>query len=482
MIAPRLPDFTDAHLLVIGDALLDCYVIGDVGRISPEAPVPVVRHLQSREVAGGAANVAMNVAALGSRTTLVTVVGDDAEAGKLLEIVGRGGIAVRAVADQGRPTSVKTRIVGNNQQLVRIDRESVAPLVPEIEERLIAELEAALAECSALLISDYGKGTLTDRVLAETIRLARQHGVPCIVDPKRKDFTAYAGADLIKPNMAEFEAAVGRACPSNQALAEAAVALAEDLGSRLLVTRSSKGMSLFSQHGTELHVAAQAQEVFDVSGAGDTVLATLGCALASDWPLDQAVTLANIAAGLVVRKAGTATLTCQELISALGRDRDSAKPEHGLVVGWDEARRLRQQWQQEGYKVGFTNGCFDLLHPGHVRILAGAAAHCDRLIVGLNSDASITRLKGSNRPVQAEHDRAEVLAALADVALVVLFEQDTPEELVRLLVPDVIAKGADYREDQVVGGDVVKAAGGRVVLVPLLEGRSTSRLVERSRS
>lgn len=482
MSGPRLPDFAGAHLVVIGDALLDCYEIGDVGRISPEAPVPVVRHLQSRHVAGGAANVAMNVATLGSRVTLVTVAGDDPEAQDLLEIVRRGGIEPRIVTDQRRPTSIKTRVVGNSQQLVRIDRESTEPVAPDIEDLLLAELEAALRDCNALLISDYGKGSLTDRVLAEAVRLARQHGIPCIVDPKRKDFSAYAGADLIKPNMAEFEAAVGHSCPTTQVLTEAAIALAGSLGSRLLVTRSSKGMSLFSQDGADLHVAAQAQEVFDVSGAGDTVLATLGCALASGWSLDQAVTVANVAAGLVVRKAGTATLTCEELINALGQELEPAHPGHGLVAGWDEARLLRLQWQQAGQTVGFTNGCFDLLHPGHIRILAGAAAHCDRLIVGLNTDQSIKRLKGESRPVQGEADRAEVLAALADVALVVLFEQDTPEELVRLLVPDVIVKGADYTEDQVVGGDIVKAAGGKVVLVPLLEGRSTSRLVERSRS
>lgn len=471
---------SQARVVVLGDALLDCYDFGDVHRVSPEAPVPVLRYQRRQAVAGGAANVAVNAATLGAKTTLIAVVGADDAADELKAILAPHLVSFEAVIDGERPTSIKTRVVANNQQLIRIDRESTRPIDPDTETKVISRLQDALAECDVLLISDYGKGCLTDRVLAEAISLCGELGIPSLVDPKRADFSAYAGASLIKPNLAELQMVCGYPCETSEAITDAAQKLQDRLSSSILVTRSSKGMSLFEVGKPALHVPAKAQEVFDVSGAGDTVLATLGVALATQSDLPSAVRLANAAAGVVVRKAGTASVTAIELRDALAADTTIRRGNHAHIADWHSAKAVREDWKHDGLKVGFTNGCFDLLHPGHIRIIAGAAAHCDRLILGLNSDKSIARLKGPSRPIQPEADRAEVLAALSDVDMVVLFDQDTPLELVDLLVPDVIAKGADYTEDQVVGADVVKAAGGRVVLVPLLAGRSTTSLIERS--
>ncbi|WP_349356878.1 D-glycero-beta-D-manno-heptose-7-phosphate kinase [Sphingobium nicotianae] len=473
--------FNGTRVVVIGDALLDCYEIGEVIRISPEAPVPVVLHQDRRSVPGGAANVAMNCATLGADVTLIYVAGNDAAAEELTKILARGNIDSRVVLDASRSTSIKTRVVAGTQQLLRLDRETTAPIGPKIEDALLAAFESVINCCDTVLLSDYCKGSLTDRVLEHVIARAHSLGVPCLVDPKRKDFSSYAGATLIKPNLGEFEAVVGHTCNETAQIEEAAAKLCHKLGSDLLVTRSSKGMSLLSRDAEPVHLAARAFEVFDVSGAGDTVLATLGVALAGRWEMAKAMALANVAAGIVVQKAGTATLAIDELNEAILADHAVALP-GGSVVDWEEARKRCQDWQKRGLKVGFTNGCFDLLHPGHVRSIHAAASHCDRLVVAINSDASVRRLKGATRPVQSEQDRAEIMAALSQVALVIIFDEDTPFELIAYLEPDVLVKGADYREEDVAGGDIVKARGGRIVLVPILEGRSTSKLVERSRA
>ncbi|MFN3352083.1 MAG: D-glycero-beta-D-manno-heptose-7-phosphate kinase [Brevundimonas sp.] len=476
----RFP-FIDAPILVLGDVMLDGYVIGDVRRISPEAPVPVLRHSQDRESAGGAANVALNIVSLGGKATLVGLVGDDAEGRRLAGIAAAAGVVCDLVEDPSRPTIAKTRVMAGAHQMIRIDREVLSPLSPEVEDRLIARAVAGLEGARALAISDYAKGVLSDRVLTEVIAAAKAHGVPVLIDPKRTDFAAYAGADVIKPNRGELSAATGLPCGTDaeaEAAARRAIAVT---GADILLTRSEQGIAYYPEDGEALTAPTQAAEVFDVSGAGDTVLAAYALAVAGGMPAAQAMRLANAAAGVVVSKAGTAVVALDELEAAM-EPLDHRPEAAGRLLSWDEAARLRDGWRRQGLTVGLTNGCFDLLHPGHVAILREAAAACDRLIVALNTDESVSRLKGPTRPVQAETARAEVVGAIRGVDAVVLFGEPTPLELIQTLVPDVLVKGADYTEDQIVGADVVKAAGGRIVRVPLREGHSTTRLVERSKA
>lgn len=478
--AQRFP-FIDAPILVLGDVMLDGYVIGDVRRISPEAPVPVLRHSQDRESAGGAANVALNIVSLGGKATLVGLVGDDAEGRRLAEIAQAAGVVCDLVQDASRPTIAKTRVMAGSHQMIRIDRETLSPISEAVETCLIAQALDGLRTASALAISDYAKGVLTDRVLGEVIAAASAQGVPVLIDPKRTDFAAYAGASVIKPNRGELSAATGLPCGTDteaEAAARRAIAVT---GADILLTRSEQGIAYYPKDGEPLTAPTQAAEVFDVSGAGDTVLAAYALAVAGGLPAAQAMRLANAAAGVVVSKAGTAVVTLDELEAAM-EPLDHRPEAAGRLLSWEEAAGLRESWRRQGLTVGFTNGCFDLLHPGHVAILREAAAACDRLIVALNTDASVSMLKGPARPVQAETARAEVVGAIRGVDAVVLFGEPTPLELIRTLVPDVLIKGADYAEDQIVGGDVVKAAGGRIVRVTLREGHSTTRLVERSRS
>ena len=330
------------------------------------------------------------------------------------------------------------------------------------------------------MISDYGKGMLTDRVLAGSIAMARARGVPILVDPKRRDFSLYAGADVIKPNRLELMAATGLTCGTDEEVARAADAAMRQTGASLLVTRAEKGMSYFASGAAPIHMPTHAKLVFDVSGAGDAVLATFAYGLVGALPIEQAMRLANLAAGIVVSKPGTATITLDELRAEAAFHEESSAFRKGGLALLDEARAIREHWRRQGLSVGFTNGCFDLLHPGHVAILRGAARLCERLIVGLNSDASVSRLKGSTRPVQPALARAAVLGAIDCVDLVVIFDEDTPYDTIGALVPDVLIKGADYTEDQIIGADVVRSAGGRVERIRLVEGQSTSELIRRA--
>lgn len=467
---------------VVGDIILDVYIGGEVERISPEAPVPVIRLLSERRVPGGAANVAANVAALGTSVRLIGIAGDDDDFHQL-----RRALASHANVDIGgvlktreRPTTTKTRIVGQRQQIARIDREDARPISGQLETDMIGGIKAALAGCDAILISDYGKGVLTDRVLSATIAAARDLRIPVIVDPKRRDLSAYAGAAIVTPNRAELALATGLPTSSDEEIERAARAASAACGASILVTRSEKGMSFVPLAGDVVHLPTAAREVFDVSGAGDTVVAVLGAALAADLPIVEAMQLANQAAGIVVGRFGTAVVTLADLDAAMHALSGAEDVQDGRLLSRDALTAQREHWRQLGLTVGFTNGCFDLLHPGHVSLLAQAAAACDRLIVALNTDASVSRLKGPARPVQSEVARAEVMGALKGVAAVVLFGEDTPLALIEAVRPDVLVKGADYREDQVVGADIVKAGGGRVLLAGLTPGQSTSRLIARS--
>jgi D-beta-D-heptose 7-phosphate kinase/D-beta-D-heptose 1-phosphate adenosyltransferase len=385
-------------------------------------------------------------------------------------------------------TIVKTRYLGGQQQLVRVDREQAGGLGPEIADELMDALEAALDDHDVLVLSDYGKGVLSDRVLDYVLPRAQARGQRVIVDPKRRDLGRYRGALLITPNRKELEEATGLPCQSDaEADAAAAVAMARS-GAGILLTRSERGMSLYQPGQAPLHLSAQAREVFDVSGAGDTVVAVLALGLAAGQTAARALRAANAAAGVVVGKLGTSTCSPEELLAALrgsgaGRSDggDRRGPFQPAPTPLPEAVAARAQWRSAGLTVGFANGCFDLLHPGHVTLLGKAAQQCDRLIVAINSDASVARLKGPSRPVQGQNARAIVLQALKGVDQVIVFEEDTPLTVIQALSPDILFKGADYREDQVVGGDVVKAAGGRVALIDLVAGHSTTALVGRAR-
>jgi D-beta-D-heptose 7-phosphate kinase/D-beta-D-heptose 1-phosphate adenosyltransferase len=476
----RLSALKLVRVAVIGDVMVDEYVDGHVERISPEAPVPVVRSGLTRSVAGGAANAAANVAALGAHAVLVGLVGRDGpdEFARLMKSHGRvemGGLVV----DAGRRTTRKTRVLSQRQQLVRLDSEDLHPLSETVEAELCAAAAGASAECDIVILSDYGKGVLTDRTLRAAIEAAKAAGRRVVVDPKRTDFSAYRGADIVTPNRSELSRASGLPTETDAQVEQAAHKIADQFGGALLVTRSEQGMSFFDGRRPALHVPTVAREVFDVSGAGDTVVATLATALAAGFDIAEAILLANHAAGLVVAKAGTATVSFNELGDAIDLGAYAvAGP--APVLGREEAERWRNHWGRQGLTVGFTNGCFDLLHPGHVSLIRQSAAACDRLIVALNSDASVRRLKGPRRPVQSESARAEVMSALKGVALVTIFEEDTPREIIEALRPDLIVKGADYKLEDVVGADLVQARGGKVLLVDLVSGHSTTKLIAQS--
>jgi D-beta-D-heptose 7-phosphate kinase/D-beta-D-heptose 1-phosphate adenosyltransferase len=472
-----------APIAVIGDIMLDCYLHGDVERISPEAPVPVVRHREERHVPGGAANVACNIAALGFPVEVIGLTGTDFEHTRLLAALSERGVGTDGiVAECMRPTTTKLRIIGAHQQIARIDKEDRTPLASHIEDQLIAAAQKAIAPASAVIVSDYLKGVLSDRVLKEIISCACAAGKILLVDPKRRDWSAYQGASILTPNRKELTDATGLPCESDEQAERAIIRLRDVCASNILLTRSERGMSFYPADGKPIHIRAVARDVFDVSGAGDTVIATLAAALASKLDLRVVLHMANTAAGIVVGKIGTSTVTRAELSKALAAmevDVDEST-RAACCVSWEEVTDLRARWKRQGLSVGFSNGCFDLVHPGHVSLIQQAAAACDRLIVALNSDASVRRLKGPTRPVQSEEARASVIAAMRGVAAVVIFDEETPLNLISLLQPDVLIKGADYTEDTVVGADIVKAAGGRIVLAGLVPGQSTTSIIGRS--
>jgi len=467
-----------AKVAVIGDIMIDVYLTGGVNRISPEAPVPVVKWVSERSVPGGAANVLANLVSIGTQATLVGVIGDDGGARDLAELLLRadGADLSGVVVDRTRQTIRKTRVLGQHQQLMRIDREDTHPLSAAIEDELIARAIAAAEASDIVVLSDYGKGVLSDRVLRAVIDRVNGLRKKILVDPKRQDFAAYRGATILTPNRAELTLATGMRCESDEE-AETAVRRAQErCPADIVLTRAEKGISLFPRDGAPTHVPTVAREVFDVSGAGDTVVALLAAVLASCDDVVAAMKVANHAAGIVVGKAGTATLTHAELLASLGTS-SIARDIDGGLVDLTQALVLRSAWRDAGYTVGVANGCFDLLHPGHVSLIRQAAQNCDRLIMALNSDASVKRLKGPTRPVQNERARAEVIGAVKGVALVVLFDEDTPYELIKALQPDVLIKGADYAGKEVVGSDIVESRGGKVVLAQLVDGQSTSKLI-----
>jgi len=471
-------------VLCVGDLMLDDFVYGEVTRISPEAPTPVLAVRRSEIEIGGAGNVARNIAALGARCIFVALIGNDDAGLVLTNALGKlnGGIVPDLVVDRARQTTRKVRFVSEHHSthLIRADWETAEPISAQSESALIAYAEAALPQVGAAVLSDYAKGVLTPRVIRAVIDGARRLGKPVIVDPKSHDYGVYRGATLITPNAKELAAAVHRPLASEDEVAEAAAELARAIACEaVLVTRSDEGMTLHVEGRTPIHVPAYPVKVRDVSGAGDTVAAVMAVLLAMQTPLEPAMRAANAAAAVVVGKRGTATVSLAELRHRILPAASLAR-EDKIVFDWSVLDERLAQWRRHGLRIGFTNGCFDLLHRGHIRLLAEARAACDLLVVGLNSDASTRRLKGQGRPINPAVSRAEVLAALEAVDLVVVFEQDTPLELIRLVRPNVLIKGADWSQN-VVGSDVVEAAGGQVILVDLVPGHSTTAIVERTR-
>ncbi|HEY7901603.1 MAG TPA: D-glycero-beta-D-manno-heptose 1-phosphate adenylyltransferase [Caulobacteraceae bacterium] len=473
-----LDEVAGARVLVIGDIMLDCFIDGAVSRVSAEAPVPVLAHRSEAVMLGAAGNVARNLAALGGVATLIGLIGDDDEGREVHALISEG-VRAELIIDPGRRTTTKTRFVSSGQQLLRLDREDVAPAEGAVEARLTDAVKAAAGEARAILLSDYGKGAVTAGVAAAALAAAKARGIPLIVDSKARHFALYGEADVIKPNAAELAFATGLPTATD---IEVEVALAEALAhspcGAILVTRSAKGMSLAVRGQPVRHFRRPAPEVFDTAGAGDTALAALGLALAAGAKLADATRLALLASSVAVEKAGVAVVSPAELLEAeLAAHR---QPSEAKIVTHEGLLKAVRRWRGRGLRIGFTNGCFDILHPGHVAYLAQARSWCDRLVVAVNSDASVCRAKGPGRPINDLEGRALVLAGLACVDLITAFEEDTPAALIAALRPDVLVKGGDYEPETVVGADQVRSWGGEVKIADFVVGHSTTATLART--
>ncbi len=469
--------FSRLRVLVIGDLMLDRYIVGEVDRISPEAPVPVLRHAHRYQRPGGAANVAMNLAGLGCGALLAGFWGDDAERQELEALLQKGGVDTVGAVSTELPTISKTRIVGRTQQLLRLDIESAERPSAEDAGRLLERAEALIEKVHAVVLSDYAKGALTAELCERVIRRARALGVPVLADPKTPDLSKYSGATAVCPNLHELAQATGLPIENLPALLAAGEAQRREHDIRLLaVTMSEKGIQVLSDAGST-HSPARAREVFDVSGAGDTVIATLAAGLAAGLPVETAVELANLAAGVVVGKVGTAPIAHHELTALLTPSQSLGDAEK--ILGREALLARVADWRAAGETIVFTNGCFDLLHVGHVTLMEDCRRFGSKVVLGLNTDASVQRLKGPARPVVGERDRARVMAALGAVDAVTLFDEDTPVALIEALKPDVLVKGGDYSVETVVGHEMVLARGGRVEIVPIVEGFSTTGIVRK---
>jgi D-beta-D-heptose 7-phosphate kinase/D-beta-D-heptose 1-phosphate adenosyltransferase len=473
--------FAGIRMLVVGDVMLDRYLIGDVARISPEAPVPVVRLARESVSVGGAGNVALNLAGLGVHADVAGWTGDDEAGARLRELLGLAGVRVQGIeVIRGRPTTTKTRVLSGQQQLVRIDDEESAPR-QTVERRVWDDRVLELLDdgYDALVLSDYAKGVLSDDLCRRLIKRGRERGIPVLVDPKGLDYGKYVGATTITPNETELAATTQVSASDPFELIESAARLRHLLDLDFVtLTRGEAGISLIEESGTR-HVPARAREVFDVSGAGDTAIATLAAGIATGLDAHDAAVLANLAAGIIVGKSGTVPIRQDQLLNALGPAEDAPQPLDDKLVSLEAAVALVSRWRFEGNEVGFTNGCFDLVHAGHVTYLDWARRNCDRLVVGLNTDVSVRALKGEGRPVNHEAARSRVLAGLAAVDAVVCFEDTTPLSIIEALRPDVLIKGEDYLEADIVGATEVRSWGGRVLRAPLMDGHSTSAMLDR---
>jgi D-beta-D-heptose 7-phosphate kinase/D-beta-D-heptose 1-phosphate adenosyltransferase len=468
---------SSVHILALGDIMLDRYIYGDVERISPEAPVPVFHSKKVHYSLGGVGNVIRNLMDLQAKSTVIAMCGPDRKGDELKALLENHSRINVNLMSYGT-TICKTRYVSSGQQLMRVDEEANMPLPNDLVEHLIQQLSLTIQTFDIVILSDYAKGFLTPELCQKVIELAKAHHIPVLVDPKGNDYRKYQGCTIITPNLKELSDVSGKKLTNDSEIVTAAKSLMAEFNlDHVLVTRSAEGMTLVSYQGEYHHLPTNAREVFDVSGAGDTVVATLAIAIAKGLDLVSACQLANTAAGIVVGKAGTATIHLEELEKAFTNGCNVRSKQK--IYPLTQAADLIQTWRHQGLKVGFTNGCFDLLHSGHVHSLESAKAKCDRLIVGLNSDASIKRLKGKARPIQGEDVRSLVLSALEVVDMVIIFDDDTPLSLIETLMPDVLFKGKDYTIETVVGADIVQKNGGHVELISLIPGFSTSNIIEK---
>ncbi len=493
-LTPILDKIPQTAVMVVGDIMLDIFIYGDAKRISPEGPVPVLTVGRENRMLGGAGNVISNLSSLQAKAYIFAVIGKDDDGREVQSIAQSMNADIAGlIEDESRPTTVKTRFLAQNQQLLRSDFEKTHALSKDIEDKLFAKIEKTLSKVQAVVLSDYGKGVLSAALIAKIITAAHDKGLQVLVDPKGLDYTIYKGADVVTPNRKELsEATAGMETKSDEDVVRAAQKLASHAGiANVLATRSEDGMTLVRGEAPShpLHLRTQAREVFDVSGAGDTVIATVAAGIATGATLEEAATLANIAGGIVVGKVGTTPIRLEELSSALSQ-KDFA--DHGLQArlfhDWSAAKEIVDQWKARGLCVGFTNGCFDILHYGHVNYLNHARGKCDRLIVALNHDASVKILKGEGRPVNDELARGTVIGSLAAVDLVVYFgaektgDDNTPSSIVGYLQPDVFFKGGDYSVESLPEAKVVHAYGGKVEIMNLYEGYSTTNTIAKMKS
>ena len=471
--------FERHRILVIGDLMLDKYVWGRVQRISPEAPVPVVQIDHVTNSPGGAANVAMNLRSLGCRVSIAGFLGNDEDGRCLLDRLKSAGVETQAVVSvPGRPTITKTRILGGQQQMLRLDVEQTNHFSSELYDVLLSRI-GELGDASTVVLSDYGKGVLSGTICRAVILRAREHSIPVFVDPKGFKYEKYAGCHAISPNRGELAAVTAADATNLDELFSKGEHLRSELGiSHLMVTLGELGIALVDSNGTR-RFPAQCREVFDVSGAGDTVIATVAAATAAGLEFEEAIQLANLAAGLVISKIGTTPIDKDELIAALSPSENEAKGQQ-KICSQEELAQLVARWRLAGHRIVLTNGCFDLLHAGHLALLEQARREGDCLVVALNSDRSVRRIKGAGRPILSEDARAKLLAALSCVDAVVLFDEETPLNIIRAVQPNVLAKGANYLEAEVVGSNEITAWGGRVAIIPLIEESETEAVLKRA--
>lgn len=488
-LVKTLKAIENLKIMVVGDLMLDTFVYGDVERISPESPVPVLTVSREDRMLGGAGNVVSSLAALKAKPVLLSITGKDENGDEAAAIAKSLGADISGlIADESRPTILKTRYLARNQQVLRTDMEKTHPIDADIEARILAAVQKNIKQVKAVVLSDYGKGLLTKTLLEKTIRAANEAGVPVLVDPKGNDFSLYRGADIVTPNRKELgEAADVKTLKGDDEIVAAAKKIIRDCGIKnVLATRSEDGMSLVPSVGDTLHLKAQAREVFDVSGAGDTVIAVMAAALATGAHSMEAAKMANIAGGIAVSKVGTTPVRAEEILAVLEGRIDGSSLQ-APIADWVQAGEQIRKWKAQGLKVGMTGGCFDIVHYGHVNYLNDARRKCDRLILALNHDASVKILKGPSRPVNDEMARATVIGALASVDMVVFFgatnagEDNTPVALLTQLKPDIFFKGGDYTVDQLPEAKPVLAYGGEVSIMKMHEGYSTTGIIEKSR-
>ncbi len=469
---------SSARVICVGDVMLDKFVYGEIERISPEAPIPVLRCISETSMLGGGGNVARNIIGLGGYCKFISVVGKDAAGKELISQVGKlKNLDARLITDPNRQTSIKTRFIASNQQVMRADTETIEPITRETEKLVLDAVSREADTFAAIVLADYGKGVLSDGLAQKILKFAKTNKIPVVVDPQGSNYLNYANAAIITPNKKELREATGLAVETTEDTVAAASELMKNKNIKaVLATRSADGMTLVHSSGKYDHFPAQAREVFDVSGAGDTVAACLATCIAAKIPIDVSVKLANAAAGIVVAKMGTAVAYTEDLLESITDNK--AEDKEKKVQNLQSLSKTIIEWRKMGYVIGFTNGCFDLIHPGHLSIIQKAKSLCDRLIVAVNSDVSIKAIKGTKRPIQNQNTRMTILSALSAVDVVIKFDTTTPTDLIKKLQPDKFFKGSDYINTEIPESKIVEAYGGEVVFVDLIEGHSTTSTID----